>query len=63
MSPSDDMFNQMIPIVYWSIENIDLVKSMESNLLKNFPPDYKICKSAYENSCDKIKLLINGKVI
>lgn len=57
------MFNHMIPVIYWSIENISLVDDTEKKLLKNFPADYKIYKAAYETACDKIKYLINGKVI
>lgn len=54
------MFNQMIPVIYWSIENLDLTEDMEKNLTKNFPHDYKKCKSAHGNACNKIKHSING---
>lgn len=60
VAPSDEMFEIMVPVVYWSIENIDLAEELKKNLLQHFPRDYKSHKSAYENSCDKIKRLING---
>lgn len=63
ISPSDDMFKQMIPVICWSIENLDLTKEMKENLTKCFPLDYKRCKSAHRNACNTIKHLVNGNII
>jgi len=49
----------MIPRVYWSIENVDLTEDMQKKLVKNFPQDYKKCKSSYNEASDKIKKLLN----
>ncbi|VVC25271.1 Concanavalin A-like lectin/glucanase domain,SPRY domain,Zinc finger, RING-type,B30.2/SPRY domain [Cinara cedri] len=59
VAPSDEMFETMVPVVYWSIENIDLDEELKKKLLLQFPRDYKSHKSAYKNSCDKIKRLVN----
>lgn len=63
ISPSDDMFKQMIPIVCWSIESLDLTEELKENLTKNFPLDYKRRKSAYRNACNTIKHLVNGNIL
>lgn len=55
------MFDHMVPLIYWSIENVDLADDMKTKLQKNFPQDHKSRKTAYNNSCDKMKNLINGK--
>lgn len=54
------MFDHMVPLIYWSIENVDLADDLKTKLQKKFPPDHKNRKIAYNNSCDKIKDLING---
>lgn len=64
IAPSDEMFNHMVPDVYWSIENVEqLPEEMNNNLVKNFPTDYKNRKSSYKNMCNKIKHLVNGNVL
>lgn len=54
------MFDLMVPDVYWSLENIDLIDDLKKNLFLHFPRDCKNCKSSYKNSSDKIKRLVNG---
>jgi len=63
IAPSDEMFDHMVPLIYWSIENVDLADDMKTKLLKNFPRDYKSRKSAYNISCDKIKHSVNSNVL
>lgn len=62
ISPSDDMFKQMIPVVCWNIESLDLNEELKENLTKNFPLDYKRCKSAHINACNTIKHLVSGNI-
>lgn len=54
------MFDHMIPFIYWSIENVELTEDLKMKLLKNFPINHKGRKIAYNNSCKRIKRLING---
>lgn len=63
IAPSDEMFNHMVPDVYWSIENIELSEEINRKLIKNFPRDYKSRKISYRNMCNKIKHLVNGNVL
>lgn len=60
VAPSDEMFDLMVPDVYWNLENVDLIDDLKKNLQQHFPRDCKNCKSSYKNSCDKIKRLVNG---
>lgn len=62
VAPSDEMFSQMLPSIYWSIENVDLDEKMKNKLLLNFPRDYKSRKSSYNSACDKIKHLLSGNI-
>lgn len=54
------MFDHMIPLIYWSIENVELTEDLKMKLLKNFPINHKGRKIAYNTSCNRIKRLING---
>jgi len=56
------MLEQMIPRVYWSIDNVDLTEDMKENLVKNFPQDFKKCKSSYNEASEKIKKLLNRNI-
>jgi len=56
------MLEQMIPRVYWSIENVDTTEDMKKNLVKNFPRDFKKCKSSYNEASEKIKKLLNRNI-
>lgn len=56
------MFDHMIPLIYWSIEDVDIEEEMKTKLLKNFPRDYKNHKISYNSACDKIKHLTDGRL-
>lgn len=53
------MLEKMIPRVYWSIENVNLMDDMQNKLVKNFPQDYRKCKSSYNEASEKIKKILN----
>lgn len=63
ISPSDDMFKQMLPLVCWSIESLDLTEELKEKLIKTFPLDYKRCKSAHRNACNTINHLVKGNIL
>lgn len=62
VAPSDEMFDIMVPEVYWSVENLDLEEELKEYLIKNCPRDCKNRKTSFKKSCDKIKRLVNGKL-
>jgi len=61
IAPSDEMFDYMVPKVYWRLDERTMPEDVKTELLKYYPRDYqKNNESSYNSACNKIKHLLDG---
>ncbi|XP_050527648.1 E3 ubiquitin-protein ligase RNF123-like isoform X2 [Daktulosphaira vitifoliae] len=61
IAPSDDIFQIIVPDVYWSIENIAIIEDIKFKLLSALLTDKtKHNKTSYKNACARIQEVVNS---